>query len=373
MTSSPPATTVPFLDLPGSFAAIREDVLADLSDALGTCAFTNGPSVREFEDAFADYCGVGHCVGLGSGLDGLRLALQALDVGPGDEVLVPAMTFIATWEAVTQVGAVPVPVDVSPSDYNIDIAAAGDAVSARTRAIVPVHLYGQMADLRLLSRLAEKHGLAVVEDACQAHGASRGGIRAGSAGDAAAFSFYPSKNLGAMGDAGALVTSDSGLGNRVRALREHGQEEKNAHRWVGWTARLDTIQAAVLLRKLPLLDAWNVQRRAAAAWYAHALEGIGDLRLPGVAEDSAPVWHVYVVRTADPVGLARHLREGGIATGRHYPEPIHLSAAYHDLGYRPGAFPVTEDLARGCLSLPMFPGISESQLETVADGVRSWF
>jgi len=373
MAPSRLAGNVPFLDLRAGFDLIRDEVLADIADSLATGAFTNGPAVREFEQAFAEYCGVVHCVGLASGLDALRLALQALELESGDEVLVPAMTFIATWEAISQAGAVPVPVDVSPLDYNIDIGGAGSAVAERTRAIVPVHLYGQMADPDVLSSFAEKHGLTVVEDACQAHGASRQGVRAGSAGDAAAFSFYPSKNLGAMGDAGALVTSDQELAGRVRALREHGQAKKGQHASIGWTARLDTIQAAVLLRKLPMLDRWNDERRAAADWYAHAFEEIGDLTLPVVAYDSVPVWHLYVVRTVDPVGLAGHLRDRGIQTGRHYLEPPHLSQAYESLGYRSGAFPIAEGLAQEGLSLPMFPGISESQLEAVAEGVRSWF
>jgi dTDP-4-amino-4,6-dideoxygalactose transaminase len=364
---------VPFLDLGRSFDDIREDVLADVADALERAAFVNGPAVLEFEAAFARACGTEHCIGMSSGLDALRLALQASGVGPGDEVVVPAATFVATWEAVSQVGATPVPVDVSETDYCIDAGAAAAAFGERTRAIVPVHLYGQMADPAGLDKLASSDGPTVIEDACQAHGAARRGRRAGSVGTAAAFSFYPSKNLGAIGDAGALVTSDGALAERVRALREHGQRRKYEHTWIGWTARLDAIQAAVLLRKLPFLERWNDDRRRAATWYGQALEGMGDLVLPEVGEASIPVWHVYVVRTADPVGLGTFLRERGVETGRHYPEPIHLSEAYRALGHRPGAFPVAEALARECLSLPMFPGISEDQLERVARAIESWF
>lgn len=367
------AVEVPFLDLRGSFEAIRDDVLADLSRSLSSGAFTNGPAVREFEEAFAAYCEVADCVGLASGLDALRLALQALDVGPGDEVLVPAMTFIATWEAVSQLGATPVPVDVTTVDYGIDLEAADAAVGARTRAVVPVHLYGQMVDPEACRRFTSARGLAIVEDACQAHGAERRGVRAGSFGAAAAFSFYPTKNLGAMGDAGALVTSDLELASRARALREHGQRRKNEHSWIGWTARLDTIQAAALLRKLPLLDSWNEGRRTAAARYEQALAGVGDLVLPPVAADSQPAWHVYVVMTRDPAGLANYLSERRIQTGRHYPEPIHLGEAYRALGYQRGAFPVAERLARECLSLPMFPGMTESHVEAVVRGIESWF
>jgi dTDP-4-amino-4,6-dideoxygalactose transaminase len=255
----------------------------------------------------------------------------------------------------------------------MDLDAALARATARTRAIVPVHLYGQMADPGRLTELGRRRQLFVLEDACQAHGAQRGSVSAGAVGNAAAFSFYPGKNLGAAGDAGALVTNDGDLAKRVLALREHGQVRKYEHELVGWTARLDTIQAAVLLRKLSLLDAGNAERRAAADWYLHELECVGDLIVPSVPDGSVPVWHLFVVRTADPTGLAAHLAERGIATGRHYPEPPHLSHAYSTLGYGPGDFPVAEQLARECLSLPIYPGIREGQLEHVAASVRSWF
>jgi dTDP-4-amino-4,6-dideoxygalactose transaminase len=238
---------------------------------------------------------------------------------------------------------------------------------------MPVHLYGQMADMRALRTVAEKHALAVIEDACQAHGAERDGLRAGSAGGAAAFSFYPGKNLGAAGDAGAFVTNDDDASSRLRALREHGQTAKYVHALEGWSARLDTIQALVLSHKLPLLDKWNEQRRAAAAFYEDGLAGVGDLRLPPTASGSAPVWHLYVVRTTDPTALELCLRERGIGTGRHYPDPVHLTEAYAQLGYRRGDFPVAEALSRECLSLPIFPGIDEAQLAAVVDGVQSYF
>jgi dTDP-4-amino-4,6-dideoxygalactose transaminase len=312
-------------------------------------------------------------VGLASGLDALRLALLASGLEPGDEVIVPAATFVATLESVTQAGGVPVVVDVAESDYCLDPAAAAAALGDRTRALMPVHLYGQLSDMAALQTVAADNGLLLVEDACQAHGAVREGIRAGTAGTAAAFSFYPGKNLGAAGDAGALVTGDPELAKTVRALREHGQTAKYVHALEGWTARLDTIQALVLGHKLPLLDGWNEERRAAARHYHEALRGVGDLRLPPVPRGSDPVWHLYVVRTADPEALATFLRGRGIATGRHYPEPVHLTEAYASLGYRPGQFPVAERLARECLSLPIFPGITEPQLEAVVAGVRSFF
>ena len=373
MASAHLDTAVPLFDLRMSFGGIRDEVLADMTTLVDSCEFTNGPAVHGFEEAFARYLGTLHCVGLASGLDALRLALQAAAIGEGDEVIVPAMTFVATWEAVSQVGAIPVPVDVSETDYCMDLDAAQARVAARTRAIVPVHLYGQMAEPVRLAELGRRRELFVLEDACQAHGAKRGGVRAGAVGNAAAFSFYPGKNLGAAGDAGALVTNDGDLAGRVLALREHGQVRKYEHELVGWTARLDTIQAAVLLRKLSLLDAWNAERGAVADWYMHELDSVGDLILPSVPDGSVPAWHLFVVRTADPTGLAAHLAERGIATGRHYPEPPHMSHAYSILGYGPGDFPVTEQLARECLSLPIYPGIREGQLEHVTASVRSWF
>jgi dTDP-4-amino-4,6-dideoxygalactose transaminase len=364
---------VPFLDLAPIHAPLKEAILADIAALIDTGAFTNGPAVSAFEQQFAGYCGVAHCVGLASGLDALRLALLALGVEPGDEVIVPADTFIATFEAVSQAGAVPVPVDVLEGDYNIDPEAVAAAITLRTKAILPVHLYGQLAHMRALADIASRHDLVVIEDACQAHGASRDGIRAGAAGHAAAFSFYPGKNLGAFGDAGALVMPDEKTATRVRALREHGQRAKYRHELEGYTARLDTIQAIVLTHKLRCLDAWTEERRAQARTYAERLSGIGDLTLPPVAPRSDPVWHLYPVRTAEPMRLAEFLAERGIGTGRHYPEPPHLSAAYRHLELGAGSFPVTEALARDCLSLPVFPGMTEQQLAAVCDGVAAYF
>jgi dTDP-4-amino-4,6-dideoxygalactose transaminase len=365
--------TVPFVDLRLSNEAIRTDLIDAVSALIDSGAFVNGPPVAEFERAFAAYCGTADCVGLASGLDALRLALLAGGIQPGDEVIVPAQTFVATLEAVTQAGGRPVLADVGERDYALDPAAAESAVTPRTAFLLPVHLYGQMADMRALQALAERHTLAIVEDACQAHGAERDGLRAGAVGLAGAFSFYPAKNLGAMGDAGALATNDAEVAAGVRALREHGQRAKYRHELEGYTARLDTIQALVLERKLPLLDGWNVERRAAARFLDEALAGVGDLVLPAVPAGSDPVWHLYVVRTADPDALATFVAKRGIATGRHYPEPPHLAAAYAGLGYELGAFPVAERLAREGLSLPIFPGITETQLTAVADAVATYF
>jgi dTDP-4-amino-4,6-dideoxygalactose transaminase len=366
-------TPVPFLDLGPIHAGLKEELVSDFAALIDSGAFVNGRPVEEFEAAFAAACRVPHCVGLSNGLDALRLALLAANAQPGDEVLVPAMTFAATIEAVLQAGFRPKLVDVSESDYCLDPDAAAAAAWGRTRVILPVHLYGQVADVRALAPVARATGALLVEDACQAHGAERDGILAGSAGAAAAFSFYPGKNLGAFGDAGALVTGDEELARRVRALREHGQNGKYRHELVGYTARLDTLQALVLLRKLPLLAGWNDQRRTAAAFYGEALAGIGDLRLPPVAPGSRPVWHLYVVRSARREALAEFLAARGIATGRHYPQPLHLTHAYLGLGYLPGAFPVAEALAEEGLSLPIFPGITVAQLEAVVAGVRDFF
>jgi dTDP-4-amino-4,6-dideoxygalactose transaminase len=368
-----PKLGVPFLDLSASNARLTRQLLVDIERLLESGAFTNGPNVASFEDAFAAYCGTTHCVGVASGLDALRLGLSAAGLEDGDEVIVPAATFVATVEAVIQAGGVPVLADISEEDYCLDVDAASAAVSARTHSFMPVHLYGQLADLRALKREALSHGVLVIEDACQAHGAERDGYRAGTAGDLAAFSFYPGKNLGAAGDAGALVTSDPELAARVRSLREHGQTAKYVHARLGWTARLDTIQALVLEHKLPLLDEWNEQRREAARFYGEALAGVGDLVLPPVATGSTPAWHLYVVRTGTRDQLAALLKDRGIGTGLHYPDPVHLTEACAYLGHRAGSFPAAERLSRECLSLPMFPGITEAQLSSVVESVRAYF
>lgn len=338
--------------------------------------FTNGHAVAEFERELAHYSERRHCVAVSSGLDALRLSLMASGLAPGAGVIVPAMTFAATFEAVIQAGGTPVVVDVAEGDYNLDVGATEVAATEGAAThMLPVHLYGQMADMRGLSDVAERNGLQIVEDACQAHGARRDGLGPGSLGRAASFSFYPTKNLGAMGDAGALVTDDDALVEHVRALRVHGETHKYHHAYVGYTARLDTIQAIVLLEKLPLLEKWNRERRAAAQFYTDALAGLEHLglRLPPEPAGSNSVWHLYVVRTSNPQQLAAFLADRGIQTGRHYPEPPHLAPAYQSLGFGPGDFPVAEALAREGLSLPLYPGISEAQLVRVCEAVQSYF
>ena len=366
-------TPVPFLDLSPVNMALKERLLEEIGDLVETGAFTNGPQVAQFEQAFAEYCDRRYCVGVANGLDALRLRLVAARLEEGDEVIVPAMTFIATVEAVVQAGGTPVLVDITNDDYCVDVDAVEAALTERTRFVLPVHLYGQLADMRRLCELAESHGFEILEDACQAHGATRDGIRAGAAGGAGAFSFYPGKNLSAMGDAGALVTDDEDLAAEMRALREHGQTRKYHHDYVGYTSRLDTIQAIALLAKLPLLDEGNDERRAVAEAYSRALEGVGDLKLPATAPESDPVWHLYVVRTADPGRLAASLRERGIGTGRHYPEPLHFAPPFSHLGQGPGTFPVAEALARECLSLPIFPGMTPDQVDAVTAALATAF
>jgi dTDP-4-amino-4,6-dideoxygalactose transaminase len=365
--------SVPFFDLRPVHGSLKASLIDDFAALIDEGDFVNGAPVREFEQEFARYCGASFAVGVASGLDALRLALLAGGLERGEEVIVPAHTFVATLEAVVQAGGRPVLVDVDKMDCNLDVDAARAAVTPRTRCVLPVHLYGQMADMRALAELAESSRLVLIEDACQAHGALRDDLRPGEAGVAAAFSFYPAKNLGAMGDAGALITPHHDVADAARAIREHGQKRKYEHELEGYTARLDTIQALVLLRKLPLLDRWNEERRAAARFYSEALDGVGDIRVPHVPDGSDPVWHLYVIHTARPVELGRYLAERGVGTGRHYPQPAHLAPAYAWLSHREGAFPVAERLAATCLSLPIFPGITQEQRHAVAAGVAAFF
>jgi dTDP-4-amino-4,6-dideoxygalactose transaminase len=366
---------VPFVDLGPANGAVKRRVLERIGETIDRGDFTNGHAVEEFERELADHSGRRHCVAVSSGLDALRLSLVTSELAPDAGVIVPAMTFAATFEAVIQAGGTPLVVDVAEVDYNLDVVATEVAAAEGATHVLPVHLYGQMADMRGLSRVAERHGLQIVEDACQAHGARRDGVAAGSVGRAAAFSFYPAKNLGAMGDAGALVTDDEALAEHARALRVHGETGKYHHEYVGYTARLDTIQAIVLLEKLPLLEKWNRERRAAAQFYTDALAGLEHLglRLPPEPTGSSSVWHLYVVRTSNPQQLAAFLADRGIQTGRHYPEPPHLAPAYRSLGFGPGDFPVAEALACEGLSLPVYPGISEAQLAHVCEAVQDYF
>lgn len=383
--------SVPFLDLVTAHRELEEELLAAVRRALRSAAFIGGPEVEAFEREFAEYCGSRYCVGLGSGTDAVRFALIAAGVGPGDAVVTVANTFIATVEGISQAGASTEFVDVDEPTYNMSPQAledylgscALDAASGRPigrrsgqpiRAIVPVHLYGQMADMSAILRIAERYRLIVVEDTCQAHGATRDGHRAGSVGNAAAFSFYPGKNLGACGEAGAVTTNDEQVAKTIRMLRDHGQSRKYYHQLEGYNGRLDAIQAAFLRIKLRRLDEWTRQRREAAERYDTLLAPLahdGTISLPARAPHSQPVHHLYVIRTRDREQLAAALSAKNIHTGLHYPVPLHQQECYRHWGYAGGHLPVTERVASEVLSLPMFPGLSEPQQQRVAREIRA--
>lgn len=371
MTNSSPASLLPLVDLKREYAALRAEILPVLERALERADFIVGEDVGAFEKEFAAFCEAKDCVGVANGGDALYLALRALDVGPGDEVVVPAMTFVATVDAVARVGAKPVLVDSTPGTVLLDPKQAEAAVTSRTKAILPVHLHGEPAHLAPLLDLCADRGIALVEDAAQAQGARYKGRRVGSFGQLAGFSFYPGKNLGAYGDAGGITTSDPTLAKRLRVLREYGSPKKYEHVEVGVNSRLDTVQAAILRVKLRHLDAGNEARRRHAAAYTRGLAGLRHVRAPP-APRGDHIWHIYAVRTTDRDGLARHLREQGIASGIHYPTPIHLQPVYAALGHRAGAFPEAEAAAREMLSLPMFPLLREDEIAKVCEAVRSW-
>jgi dTDP-4-amino-4,6-dideoxygalactose transaminase len=364
-------TPVPFLDLKAQYRTIRDEVDTAIAQVIESTSFILGEAVERFETAFATYCGVQYSVGVDSGTSAVELALRAHDIGLGDEVITVANTFIATVLAISATGATPILVDIDPNTYNIDVQAVEAAITSRTRAIVPVHLYGQPADMDMLLKLAERHNLVLIEDACQAHGAVYKGKRAGSLGHAAAFSFYPGKNLGAYGDGGAVVTNDPQTADRLRMLRNYGQRQKYHQESVGYNRRLDSIQAAVLGVKLKYLDGWNQARREHAARLSHLLLE-ADVVTPQEANGAESVWHLYVVRTPDRDGLQQHLNKHQVSTGIHYPVPVHLQPAYGSLGYRRGAFPVTEQYADQILSLPMYAELSNEQLMRLAETIAEF-
>ena len=386
--------SVPFVDLRAPHAELGDDLTSVFRAALDNAGFIGGPMVDAFEREFAAYCGVEHAAGAGSGTDALRFALLAAGVKPGDTVLTVPNTFIATVAAISQAGARPDFVDVDARTCTMDPESLrayltehctpcphGEGVvntrtGSRVRAVVPVHLYGQVADMDPILDLAAAYRLLVIEDACQAHGAEYFSTReqqwrrAGSMGDAAAFSFYPGKNLGACGEAGAVVTDNERIAWTCRMLRDHGQSTKYVHEIEGYNGRLDAIQAGILSVKLSRLDGWNEQRRAHAADYDRLLAGVDGVALPHVPEYSRPVHHLYVVRVADREAMQKDLAAAGVATGIHYPFPLHLCKAYEHLGFTAGAFPVAEKAASEVLSLPMFPGLTPDQQELVAAAVR---
>lgn len=363
---------VPFVDLQMQYQAIKDEMDAAIHAVLDRSDYVLGQAVRTFEEKFAAFCEVDHAVGVDSGYSALELILHGYGIGPGDEVITTANTFMATALAIHNTGAKPVLVDIDPDTYNMDPKLVAAAITPATRAILPVHLYGQTADMDPILALAKAHNLKVVEDACQAHGARYKGRRAGSLGDAAAFSFYPGKNLGAYGDAGAVVTNDAELAEKVRMMRNLGMRVKYHHEIKGFNHRLDTMQAAVLNVKLQYLDEWNAARRASVADYADVLAGL-PVTLPTVPENYEPVFHLYVIRTPQRDELLAFLNEQGIASGLHYPIPIHLQPAFAELEYAEGDFPVTETYAGEILSLPMYPELTREGTELVADAIRTFF
>ncbi|HET7443410.1 MAG TPA: DegT/DnrJ/EryC1/StrS family aminotransferase [Solirubrobacterales bacterium] len=360
---------IPFIDLGAAQAELGGELEAAVSRVLDSAWYLLGTELEAFEREFAAYCGTRHCVGVGSGLDALELTLRAAGIGPGDEVIVPAYTWVATWLAVTAVGAVPVGVDVEEATYNLDPAAAEAAVSEYTAAIVPVHLRGEPAAMDPIRAIAERHGLFLLEDAAQAHGARYRGRRAGSLGDAAAFSFYPAKNLGALGDGGAVTTDDDELAAQLRLLRNYGMKDRYEIEAAGVNSRLAEIQAAALRVKLPRLDAWNAARADRAAAYGAALGADERIGLPSPLAESEPVWHLYVINHPDRDACREALAAAGISSLVHYPVLPHASAAYADGSWEGGAFPVADRLAATCLSLPMYPQLPPQAVEATATAV----
>jgi dTDP-4-amino-4,6-dideoxygalactose transaminase len=366
--SEPARTEVPFLDLQAQYRGIRAEIIDAIIDVADSTRYALGPQVADFEERFAQYTGTNHCVAVNSGTSALHLALIAAGVGPGDEVITVPMTFIATTWAVSYVGATPVFVDVDPETYTMDPNQVEARITPKTRAILPVHLYGQPADLAPLLDIGDRYGIPVIEDAAQAHGAAYRERSAGSWGLLGCFSFYPGKNLGAAGEGGAVVTNDAAIADRLRALRDHAQSERYRHEELGFNYRMDAMQGAVLGVKLRHLDSWITSRRTHAAAYREVLAGL-PLQLPTESTDRRHAWHLYVVLHPERDRLQVELAAAGVSTGLHYPIPVHLQRAYAHLGYRVGDFPVTEQVAAECLSLPMYPELTRDQVESVASAL----
>jgi len=355
---------IPLVDLKAQYRLIQSDIDQAIQRVLENTSFIMGQEVTAFEAAFADYCGAKYCIGLNSCTGALELALRGLGVGPGHEVITASHTFAATAEAISIAGARPVFVDIDPQTYTLDIEQLADAITPATRAILPVHIYGQPANMDRINELAQAHNLVIVEDAAQAHGATWQGQYTGALGDAGCFSFYPGKNLGAYGDAGAVVTNNEELAQRIRRLRNHGRSSKFVHEEVGYSDRLDALQAAILSAKLPYMGQWTAARRHLAKRYTLLL-GDCEVVLPYVDARADSCWHLYVICTPKRDAMLTFLNEHGIGAGLHYPIPLHLQPAYAPLGYSQGDFPITEHVANSCLSLPLYPEMTDVQLERV--------
>jgi dTDP-4-amino-4,6-dideoxygalactose transaminase len=365
----PDIAPIPFLDLRSMHADLRADLDAAYTRVVEGNSFVLGEEVSTFEREFAAFSEVDHAVGVANGLDALYLILKAFDIGPGCEVIVPSNTYIATWLAVSYAGATPVPVEPDPHTYNLDPALVAQAITPRTRAIMPVHLYGQPADMDPINELARRHGLKVIEDAAQAHGARYRGRRCGGLGDAAGFSFYPGKNLGALGDGGAITTNDTALAARLRILRNYGSEQKYHNLLKGFNSRLDELQAAFLRAKLPHMEGWNASRRRIAQRYLDGMAGCG-LALPHVPDWAEPVWHLFVVQVADRAHFQAMLSESGVGSLVHYPIPPHLQPAYAELQLGRGSLPIAEAIHDKVVSLPMWPQLTDVQIDAVIAAVR---
>lgn len=363
---------IPFLDLSTPYQELQDELDSAYRRVMESGWYIMGEEVDVFEREFAAYCGVRHCIGVANGLDALHLILRAYGIGDGDEVIIPSNTYIATWLAVSYAGARPTPVEPDPATYNIDPARIESAITARTRAILPVHLYGQTVDMDAILAVARRHNLKVIEDAAQAHGAAFKRKQAGALGDAAGWSFYPGKNLGAFGDAGAVTTNNDQLADRIRVLRNYGSRVKYFNEIKGYNSRLDPLQAAFLQVKLKHLGDWNSRRKNIARQYMEALSGLPELTLPFVPEWADPAWHLFVVRHSKRDPLQKHLRENGIGTLIHYPIPPHLSDAYRNAGYKKGDFPIAEELAQTVLSLPMGPHLAPHQVDQVISAIRAF-
>ena len=361
---------VPFLDLTAHHAPLRAEFDTAIAEVIDSAAFAGGPVVTQFEAEFAAFCGSRYAIGLGSGTEALWLALLACDIGPGDEVITVPNTFMATAEAITYTGAKPVFVDIDPRTYTMDPSQLQAALTGRTKAIIPVHLFGQTADLDPILAFGQQHGLFVIEDAAQAHGSEYKGRKAGSLGHAGCFSFYPGKNLGAFGEAGAVVTNDEELQEKIRILRDHGQVRKYYHAMIGWNCRMDGIQAAILRVKLRHLASNNQLRRAHAQFYNQSLAEVDEIVTPAEAVNGRHVYHIYAVRTPERDDMLRLLGEKNIGCAIHYPVAIHLQEAYQGLGYSEGDFPISERACAEVLSLPMYPELTETQLLLVSDAVK---
>ena len=357
--------TVPYLDLRAQYEPLRNEVLSALEEICESTSFAQGQATLEFDTKFAAYCGVNHSVSVNSGTSALHLALRCLDVGPGDEVVTVSMSFIATAWAISYVGATPVFVDIDPARRTLNPDNLEAAITSRTKAIIPVHLYGTPAEMDRIMAIAERHGVPVIEDAAQSHGATYRGKRVGQFGRIACFSFYPSKNLGAYGEGGALVTNDASIAHRARSLRDHAQSQKYLHDEIGYNYRMDSFQAAVLSIKLKHLDEWNTARIDRARQYTELLKE-SSYKLPAHMSDSESVWHCYVIETPERDRVRSGLQEVGIQSAIHYPVPIHLQKAYAHLGYRSGDLPGTEALCEHCLSLPIYPELSKEKISRVA-------